>query len=129
MPPTSRRRPGAKSVIRSTAFKPECCSTIASCALCVKKSDQVKPIGKVSRTGKIGVLSSKYCSPILTQPRLAAVTRRRENHRCTSVGILIRWKQLSTSACATRRCISGGSSSLAKPSQEQSRTDGGRLHR
>ena len=56
MPPTLRRRPGAKSVIRSTALKPECCSTIASCALCAKKSDQVKPTGKVSRSGKVGVL-------------------------------------------------------------------------
>ena len=55
-------------------------------------------------------------------------TRKRTPSLHLLCGILTRWKQLSTSACATCKCISGGSSSLAKPSPEQSRTHNDALH-
>ena len=81
-------------MIRSTAFKPECCSTIASCALCAEKSDHVKP----SHFGSSHFGSSHFGS----EPRVACAHCGSSSFFCCSLPFC------KTSCDATPRMATNG---------------------
>ena len=119
MPPTLRRRPEAKSVIGSTAFKPECCSTIAFVrALCKEERPRETRRQNPKERKDWGVV----VKILVANSHSTNVGSRNTGTRKPSLHFCEHPHPMETiihiSLCNVQ----------VHPQPEQNRTDGGRLH-